>query len=994
MTLQTKFIVAIATAMVILLSFGVWFLDSSGRTDRIELLQREANIILGFAKSSRHYVNSDLCPAITRAADAFVLAGEASTFATQSIFKYFNRSYPGFTYRQPTSNPFNKVNFPTPFEEGLINTFLNNNKLTEASGFYNEADKKKYYYSQPLFAEKPCLRCHGDPETAPAALVAKYGTKNGFNWQDGEVVGATVVTIPADGIIKSMADGRLLTILMFAAIFLLVPVITLFLFQNIIGRRLQRSGQLMLEIAATPNTGKRFHVSGDDEVGQMESAFNQVVDKFQQTQTDLGNRLQQLVEEEDRFRSLAFSAIDGFISSDKTQKILTWNRGATEIFGYSEEEIIGSYIDRLIPKRYIDAHHKGFNRVATTNPKTMDRKPKEAMGIHKLGHEIPIEISLSSWSTRGKQNFFAIIRDTSERQRAKEKSQRELLSRIAFNSMLEIGMKKSTLDEKLEKILQVTLAVHWLSIQYKGCIFLLNEKTEMLEMVVQVGLHENIKKMCHILPIGKCLCGQAAASKEIVAAMNIDKRHEIAFEGMEPHGHYCVPIMHEERLLGVLNLYLDHGHGGSKDDERFLKSVAHNLAGVIDREYTARRVRQLSQATEQSPASVVITNPDGIIEYVNKRCCAVTGYSKDELVGKNPKLLKGGDLPDGVYKDLWNTIKSGREWRGELHNRKKNGELFWEDVAISPVRNRSGVVTHFLAVKEDVTQRKELEDALGQLLSTLDQRVAQRTEELNAKVDELERTRNELVESEKMASLGRLVAGFAHEINTPIGVAVAGSSQIEEAINSLNRLLEEDEVEEYKILHIMDIIKEASVLTLSNLRRAGTLIASFKRTSVDQSSEEVRLFNVLETTQDVVRSLRNQLKKTKIELHLECPNDLQIYGTPGILDQLLTNLIMNSIIHGFKDGSKAGEIRINIKKIAGRFDLEYADTGVGMDDVVRKKVFEPFYTTHRAHGGSGLGLYLCYNLVTSKLNGTISCESSKGEGVKFQISFPIGDKIL
>jgi two-component system, NtrC family, sensor kinase len=314
-------------------------------------------------------------------------------------------------------------------------------------------------------------------------------------------------------------------------------------------------------------------------------------------------------------------------------------------------------------------------------------------------------------------------------------------------------------------------------------------------------------------------------------------------------------------------------------------------------------------------------------------------------------------------------------------------------VAISPVCNLNGEITHFLAVKEDVSQRKELEDALGNLLSTLDQRVAQRTKELDDKIEELGRTRNVLIESEKMASLGRLVAGFAHEINTPVGIAVAGSSQIEEAINALSNLLEQDEVEEEKILHIMDIVREASVLTLKNLRRAGSLIASFKRTSVDQSTDELRLFNVLETVEDVVRSLHNQLKKTEIEIELECPPQFQVYGIPGILDQLLTNLIMNSFIHGFEEGSRAGKVTIRIQKVEERLDLFYADTGVGILDAVRQKIFEPFYTTHRSHGGSGLGLYLCYNLVTSKLNGSITCESSSGGGVEFHISFPIRDRV-
>ena len=791
-------------------------------------------------------------------------------------------------------------------------------------------------------------------------------------------------------------DGRQFqesTVMMFAILLLIVPIFAQFLFQYILGRRLTESGKLMLDIAENPHTNRRFIVSDDDEVGQMESAFNLVVDALQETHLALVSRLQQHVEDEDRCRSLAYSASDGFISADSDQIVLSWNQGASEIFGYSEKDIIGQPIQCLIPKRYLQAHHQGFGRIIAEGGRSLDRKPKEAMGIHKLGHEIPIEISLSSWTTGGNRNFSAIVRDTTERLRAKEKSQRELLSRIALNAMLEIGLTGDPLNEKLQKVLQVTLAVHWLSIQCKGCIFLFDEKSGMLEMAVQHGLSKEIKNLCAKVPMGRCLCGQAAASKENIFVSEVDERHEIRPDGMPPHGHYCIPILHEDRLLGVLNLYLKPGEGGDLDEERFVKTVAQTLAGIIDREYAARSVRQLSQATEESPASVVITNPSGIIEYVNKKCCVVTGYSKEELVGQTPSVLKGGDLPESIYKDLWNTITSGNEWRGELHNRKKSGELYWEDVAISPVRNLDGEITHFLAVKEDVTQRKELEDALGSLLSTLDSRVAQRTKELDAKIEELNLTRNERIESAKMASLGRLVAGFAHEINTPIGVAVAGSSQIEEAINALDRLFEQDEVEEEKILHIMDIVREASVLTLKNLRRAGSLIGSFKRTSVDQSTDELRLFNVLEILQDVVSSLRNELKKTKIEVALECVEQFQVYGSPGILDQLLTNLIMNSIIHGFEEGSRAGNIVVKIRKLGDQLEMRYSDTGVGMDEAVRQKIFEPFYTTHRSHGGSGLGLYLCYNLVTVKLNGTITCESSSGGVVAFHISFPISDKI-
>lgn len=970
MSLQSRFVCAVSVALWGVLVLGLWVADSQNRSVYLTGLQRQAErLFLAFPLHPRAQAAG-----VSPVGD---VVADVRQVLPAPLF--------GATYRRVVRNARAASYKATRLEMALMQRFDANPSLSLIQGIRRQEGKEVYTMARPWIVQERCFTCHVREEgtSAPPPVDVALG-------RSGQWIGAAVLTIPVEALSWWATKGKPFWLPFFFFV-LSVPLLTLTLFRVMVERRLVDSGQLMLEIAKDPHEKRRFFVSGKDEIGRMEEAFNQVVDAFQEAQWALRERIRQLIEKEDRFRSLADSASDGFISADSHQTILSWNQGASKIFGYSEEEMVGQSFLHLIPSRLLKSHRRGFQRVLSEGGRGMDRKPKEAMGVHKSGREIPIEISLSSWVTGGQHHFSAIIRDTSERVLAKEKSQRELLSRIALNTILEIGLQSYPLQEKLGKVLQVTLAVHWLSIQYRGCIFLMNEKKGHLEMAVHHGLEEPILQACQTLPLGHCLCGQAAKSREIVHAQGVDQYHEITFPGMQPHGHFCVPILNDQRLLGVLNLYLEPGQSGGDEEKRFLKTVAHTLASIIDREYTVRRVHQLSQATEESPASVVITNTRGIIEYVNKKCCSVTGYQKEELVGHTPRILKGGDLPHAVYADLWQTISGGKEWRGELHNRRKNGEYFWEDVAISPIRNRNGETTHYLAVKEDITQRKELEDALGTLLSTLDQRVAQRTMELDAKVEELERTRNKLIDSEKMASLGRLVAGFAHEINTPIGISVAGSSQIEEAIMALEKLLEADEVEEEKIFHIMDIIREASVLTLSNLRRAGALIASFKRTSVDQSSEEMRLFNVLETSQDVVRSLHNRLKKTAIKVTLKCPQLFQVLGLPGILDQLLTNLIMNSIIHGFEEGTKAGDIVVEIAKREGRLELLYSDTGVGMADAVREKIFEPFFTTHRAHGGSGLGLYLCYNLVTSKLNGTIRCESAVGQGVRFHISFPIED---
>ncbi|MBF0446690.1 MAG: PAS domain S-box protein [Magnetococcales bacterium] len=989
MSRQSSFILVISLVVAVAFVFGVWFLDVNNRQDQQTFLNREARTLFNFATSINHPTQ----PLPSQSPEATTNNHGLTPPAGSGLFSPVNQTRSGVSFRQSSLYPLGQNNQPNAFEQSLIQQYNVSGFMEEFSGFVQIDGEGKYYYARPILVDEPCLSCHGSFLTGSRSSLAHSDQNEWVGWKVGQLMGVAVLTIPSIHMDEQSAE-RHLNVILLGGLFFLLIILAHFVLQKILDRRLRQSAQLMLAIAKEPSADKRLPVSGLDEVGQMESAFNQVVDGFQKAQVSLKNRLIQLVEEEDRFRSLAFSAVDGLISADSSKKIIFWNPGATEIFGFTEQEMVGESISRLIPERFLAAHEAGFDRVLRSGSKVLERKPIEGMGLHKSGYEIPIEISLSSWITRGDRRFSAIVRDTTERVRAKEKSHRELHARIALNSILEVGIRDYPMNEKLEKVLQVILAVPWLSLQYKGAIFLFDEKSNRLKMAVHHGLNSEIVSRCGSLRLGECLCGQSAQTKKTVFSSEVDDSHSIGYQGMVPHGHYCLPILLENRLLGVLNLYLDAEYKASKEDLRFLQTITHTLASVIDRKLAERKIRQLSQATEQSPASVIITNTRGMIEYVNNKCCLVTGYTKEELEGKNPKILKGGELPDSIYEDLWSTIMKGDVWRGELRNRKKSGELYWEDVAISPIRDQIGEITHFLAVKEDISHRKELEDALGSLLGTLDLRVAQRTEELNSKMAELELTRNELIESEKMASLGRLVAGFAHEINTPIGVAVAGSSQIEEAVNDLYVLLRQDEVEEGQVVLYMEMILEASRLTLNNLRRAGSLISSFKRTSVDQSSEEARLFNVLETMEDVVRALHNQLKKTSIAVQLICPENFQIFGAPGILDQVLTNLIMNSIIHGFKEGTLAGNITIQIENRQNQVDLIYSDSGVGMDEMVRQKIFEPFFSTHRSHGGSGLGLYLCYNLVTTKLNGTIACQSTEGKGVVFQISFPVGEKVL
>jgi len=259
---------------------------------------------------------------------------------------------------------------------------------------------------------------------------------------------------------------------------------------------------------------------------------------------------------------------------------------------------------------------------------------------------------------------------------------------------------------------------------------------------------------------------------------------------------------------------------------------------------------------------------------------------------------------------------------------------------------------------------------------------------LAEKVNELEKTRDHLIQSEKMASLGRMVAGFAHEINTPVGIAVAATSQIELSVTTLHELLQQDEVEEDDLFQEMNTLQESTRLTLSNLNRAANLIGSFKRSSVDQTSNKIRSFLPHEIIHDLLSSLKNKLKRTDIQINISCPDQLKIKSQPGLVEQLLTNLILNSFIHAFDNGTASGKIDISITIEKDQLYIIYKDDGKGMTQETQEKIFEPFFTTDHI-SGTGLGLYLCYNIVTAELNGEINCDSRLGQGTRYDVSFPV-----
>lgn len=384
-------------------------------------------------------------------------------------------------------------------------------------------------------------------------------------------------------------------------------------------------------------------------------------------------------------------------------------------------------------------------------------------------------------------------------------------------------------------------------------------------------------------------------------------------------------------------------------------TVTH-LQGIVldctERERVVDELRKLSHAVEQSPVSVVITDLDGKIEYVNPKFTRITGYTFEEAHGQNPRILKSAESPPEVYRQLWQTIISGGTWCGELHNKKKNGELYWEYASISPITDSFGKPAHFIAVKEDITERKKAEESLHQ-------------------------AEEQLLQSQKMEAVGQLAGGIAHDFNNLL-TAIIGYSEL-----LLERLRAEEPLR----------------ADVEEIRKAGQRAASLTRQLLAFSRKQVlqpKVFNLNSVVAEIEKMISRLIGEDIELVTLLDPALGNIKADQGQIEQVLLNLVVNSrdaMPHGGKLIVETQNLDVTSREKsadlpAGSYVvLSVADSGEGMDPETKSHIFEPFFTTKGQGKGTGLGLSTVYGIVMQS-GGEIRIQSERGQGTICKVFLP------
>lgn len=609
---------------------------------------------------------------------------------------------------------------------------------------------------------------------------------------------------------------------------------------------------------------------------------------------------------QEQLAGLISAAMDAIISVDSQQRIVLFNNAAERMFLFPADDAIGQPLDRFIPERFRGAHKQ---HVADFGQAHVTRRSMGSLGnlygLRADGEEFPIEASISQIETDGRKLYTVILRDVTERQRAEE-----------------------SLREQARILDLAPVLIRDLS----GRIIFWNTGAEqMYGWRSEEALEKNT---------------YALLQTEFPRPVEEIKARLLA------HGHWEGELIHIRK--DGARLTVDSHWVLHRDEQGKPKAILEVNNDITERKRAEEKSMRLATAVEQSGDSIVITDTDGNISYVNPAFEQTTGYTSAEVLGKNPRFLKGGKASREYYQNLWQTISSGDQWTGHFTNRRKDGSLFEEEATISPVRDGTGNIVSYVAVKRDITERMRAEEEIRTLNEELEQRVADRTAQLLAANKELEAFSYSV--SHDLRAPLRHINGFSQAVLEDYGdqLDADGKHYLQEVRNASQEMAQ-----------LIDDVLQLARVTRSEMRQ-----------------EEVNL-------SDLARSVIDDLNKSDRERNVAIDIESGLYarGDKRLLRIVLTNLLGNA--WKFTSMQAEAEISFGREKRNGERLYFVRDNGAGFDMAYANKLFGAFQRLHTSDQfeGTGIGLATVQRIV-HRHGGRVHAEGKLNEGATFYFTLP------
>jgi PAS domain S-box-containing protein len=386
----------------------------------------------------------------------------------------------------------------------------------------------------------------------------------------------------------------------------------------------------------------------------------------------------------------------------------------------------------------------------------------------------------------------------------------------------------------------------------------------------------------------------------------------------------------------------------------------------------------LQQIYDTAPIGLACLSPDCRYLQINQHLTEICGISVADHIGRSVRdcVPALADAVEQIVRSIMETGEpvTGIEVAGQRPDQtvERSWITYWY-----PLRDPDGDIVAINVAAEEITERKRHE-----------KEIRSAKEAAETALRNLRETQHSLIEAEKLAALGRLVAGVAHEINNPVGVSLTVASSLEWKRKVFAEKIAAGDLKQSSLNEFIEDTREACSQLVASLNRAAELIQAFKQVAADRSQSDQRIFDSGDLTRQVLMSLRAGSRKRNLKLNVECQSNLTMNSYPGPYGQVLTNLFLNSAMHAFPD-DKEGTVDIKVRAFGeDEVEILFSDDGCGMSYGVKRQAFNPFFTTRRAEGCTGLGLHVVHNIVTNRLGGRISLQSEPGEGTKIQLIVP------